>query len=96
MAHARQEVELRRSGVLAETLPAWDLSDLYAAPDAPEVQSDLERAAAVATTLADEFKGRLGDLDADALAEMIARYEQLEECLGRAMSYAQLLHAADT
>ena len=30
------------------------------------------------------------------LAEMIARYEQLEECLGRAMSYAQLLHAADT
>ena len=96
MAHARQEVELKRSGVPAETLPAWDLSDLYAAPDAPEVQSDLERAAAAATTLADEFKGRLGELDADALAEMIARYEQLEECLGRAMSYAQLLHAADT
>ena len=96
MAHARQEVEVKGPGVSAQTLPAWDLSDLYAAPDAPEVQSDLERAAAVATTLADEFKGRLGDLDADALAEMIARYEQLEECLGRAMSYAQLLHAADT
>jgi oligoendopeptidase F len=82
--------------VSVEALPAWDLSDLYAAPDAPEVQSDLERAAAAATALADEFKDRLGELDGDALAEMIARYEQLEEWLGRAMSYAQLLHAADT
>ena len=96
LAHPRQQVELKRSDIPAETLPAWDLSDLYAAPDAPEVQSDLERAAAAATALADEFKGRLGELDGDALAEMIARYEQLEECLGRAMSYAQLLHAADT
>ena len=30
------------------------------------------------------------------LAEMIERYEQIEERLGRAMSYAQLLHAANT
>jgi oligoendopeptidase F len=82
--------------VSVEALPAWDLSDLYAAPDAPEVQSDLERAAAAATALADEFKDRLGELDGNALAEMIARYEQLEEWLGRAMSYAQLLHAAET
>ena len=96
MAHSRQQVDLERSDVAAETLPRWDLSDLYAAPDAPEVQADLERAAADAVALADEFKGRLLEVEGDALAEMIARYEQLEETLGRAMSYAQLLHAADT
>jgi oligoendopeptidase F len=96
LAHSRQQVELEQSDVSAETLPAWDLSDLYAAPDAPEVQADLERAAEAATALADEFKGRLPEFDGDALAEMIARYEQLEETLGRAASYAQLLHAADT
>jgi oligoendopeptidase F len=96
LARTRQQVEVKPSDASAPTLPAWDLSDLYAAPDAPEVQSDLERAAAAATALADEFKGRLAELDGDALAEMVARYEQLEEWLGRTMSYAQLLHAADT
>jgi oligoendopeptidase F len=96
LARPRQQVELEQSEVAAETLPAWDLSDLYAAPDAPEVQADLERAAAAATALAEEFKGRLPELDGDALAKMIAHYEQIEETLGRAASYAQLLHAADT
>ena len=95
MAHPRQQVERMSSERAEEPLPAWDLSDLYAAPDSPQVEVDLERAAAAATALADQFKGRLGELDGDALAAMIARYEQLEESLGRAMSYAQLLHAAN-
>jgi oligoendopeptidase F len=82
--------------LVEQPLPTWDLGDLYAAPDSPDVEADLERAATVATALADEFKGRLGELDGDALGEVIARYEQLEEWLGRAMSYAQLLHAANT
>jgi oligoendopeptidase F len=77
-------------------LPEWDLSDLYAAPDAPEVRADLERADQAATALADDFKGRLGELSGDDLASLIARYEQIEEWLGRAASYAQLLHAANT
>jgi oligoendopeptidase F len=96
LARPRQQVEIKPSAAAAETLPVWDLSDLYAEPDAPEMQADLERAAAAATALADEFKGRLDALDGDALAAMIARYEQLEEWLGRAASYAQLLHAGDT
>ena len=96
MAHPRQQVERVSSDLVEQPLPAWDLSDLYPAPDSPEVEVDLERAAAAATAIAHEFKGRLGELDGDALAEMIARYEQLEEWLGRAMSYAQLLHAANT
>jgi oligoendopeptidase F len=96
MAYPRQQVERVSSEATEQPLPAWDLRDLYPAPDAPEVEADLERAAAAARALADEFKGRVGELDGDALAEMIARYEQLEEWLGRAMSYAQLLHAANT
>ena len=96
MAHPRQQVERMSSDVAEQPLPAWNLCDLYAAPDSPEVEADLERAAAAATALADEFKGQVSELDGDALAEMIARYEELEEWLGRAMSYAQLLHAANT
>jgi oligoendopeptidase F len=77
-------------------LPEWDLSDLYHAPDAPEVDADLRQAAADASALEAEFKGRLGELDGPALALLIERYERLEEQLGRVASYAQLLHAART
>ncbi len=77
-------------------LPEWDLSDLYPAPDALEVETDLGAALAAASALETEYKGRLGDLDGPALAALIERYEELEERLGRLASYAQLLHAAKT
>jgi oligoendopeptidase F len=95
MEQPRQRAE-RVEGDQAQQLPEWDLSDLYAAPDAPEVQTDLERADQAAMALADEFRGRLRELSGDDLAELIGRYEQIEEWLGRATSYAQLLHAANT
>jgi oligoendopeptidase F len=75
-------------------LPEWNLADLYPSRDAPEIAADLEQAAAEAGALHDEAKGRLASLGGDALASVIARYERLEETLGRLMSYAQLLHAA--
>ena len=77
-------------------LPEWDLSDLYSAPDAPEVDAELRAAAAAASALEADYKGKLGDLDGQALALLIQRYERLEEQLGRVASYAQLLHAAKT
>ena len=96
MEQARQRAERAEREQASQPLPEWDLSDLYAAPDAPEVQADLDAAEQAATALADEFKGRLGALSGDELAGLIARYEQIEERLGRAASYAQLLHAANT
>jgi oligoendopeptidase F len=77
-------------------LPEWDLGDLYASPDAPEVDRDLRAALEAARALQAEYKGRLGELDGAALAALIERYERLEEQLGRLASFAQLLHAART
>jgi oligoendopeptidase F len=77
-------------------LPEWDLSDLYPAPDAPAIEADLRAARAAAEALEREAKGRLAELDGEALAAVIERYERLEDQLGRVMSYAQLLHAART
>ena len=77
-------------------LPEWDLGDLYGAPTAPEVERDLAAALASAGALESDYKGRLAELDGDALATLIERFEQLEEQLGRVASYAQLLHAAKT
>ncbi len=76
-------------------LPAWDLSDLYRAPDDPALAADLDRAEADAKAFAERHAGQLGGLSGDGLAAAIAAYERIEEVLGRAMSYAQLIFAGD-
>ena len=41
-------------------LPEWDLSDLYAGLDSPEIKSDLERGDRDCAAFEQAFKGRLG------------------------------------
>ena len=47
------------------SMPEWDLSDLYTAPDAPEVQRDLKKAAKEATRIKSTYQGRLAALAKD-------------------------------
>ena len=77
------------------TLPEWDLSDLYGAMDAPEIDADLERASAAVKALNQSYAGKLATLDGDALAQGIRDYEELDEILSRLMSYAQLVYAGN-
>ena len=80
---------------LTKDLPTWNLADLYAGPDAPEVERDLKDAGAKATAFRQLYEGKLPSLSgADFLAAIIA-YEQIQEVLGRLMSYAQLLYSGD-
>jgi oligoendopeptidase F len=80
----------------AEQLPQWDLTDLYAGLESPEITADLERAEASATAFANAYAGRLAGLGSAKLAAAIAEYEQIEERLARLSSYAQLLFASDS
>ncbi len=79
----------------ATNLPVWDLSDLYASPDSPKLQADLDWADAAARAFKDRYTGKIGSSSGGALAEAIAEYERIEEVTGRVMSYAQLLFASD-
>ena len=76
-------------------LPEWDLTDLYAATDDPALKADLERAAGEAGAFEADYKGKIADLDGAGLASAIARYEALQEVMGRVGSYAQLLYAGN-
>jgi oligoendopeptidase F len=80
----------------AEVLPNWDLSDLYPAPDSPQVEADFAKAEQSARAFAAAHQGRLATLPGGALAAAISEYEQIEEVLGRLMSYAQLLFSGDS
>src|SRR5580698_4771270 len=84
------------SAATAEKLPSWDLSDLYPAPDSPEVQADLAAAERDAKAFAATYEGKLAELSGAALAGAIGDFQRIEEVLGRLVSYAQLLFAGDS
>ena len=94
-AQAGQGASAGATPAAAEALPSWDLSDLYAAPTDPQLTADLDRMEAEAAAFNAAHAGRLASLTGDALAAAIATYERIEEVLGRAMSYAQLVFSSD-
>jgi oligoendopeptidase F len=71
-------------------LPDWDLSDLYASPDASELKRDMDWLEGACASFAADYEGKLGTLDAPAMLEAVRRYERIEQVAGRIMSYAGL------
>jgi oligoendopeptidase F len=82
-------------GAAAQSLPTWNLGDLYSGPEAPEVARDLTEAGAQATAFREHYEGKLASLGGADFLAAIAAYERIQETLGRVMSYAQLLYAGD-
>ncbi|MBW1842696.1 MAG: M3 family oligoendopeptidase [Deltaproteobacteria bacterium] len=74
----------------------WDLSDLYAAPDDPAIEADLDRALAQSQAFAERHRGGVATLAAADLAAAIDELEVLNEPTVRAACYSQLLFSADT
>ena len=79
-----------------DDLPTWNLGDLYPAPDSPALIGDLDGVELRARAFADKYAGRLAGLSGAALAAAIGEFEQIEEVLGRVMSYAQLQFSGDS
>jgi oligoendopeptidase F len=91
MARSKAAAKTKDLGVL----PEWDLGDLYAGPEAPELKSDLDRSATEADAFRDRYQGKLASLSGDELGAAIATYERLGEIFHRAMSFASLYYAAN-
>ena len=82
-------------------LPEWNLSDLYAGIEAPEIARDLARMDAECVAFETDYKGRLAERAAKEdggrwLAEAVRRYEAIDDLAGRLGSYAGLVHAGDS
>jgi oligoendopeptidase F len=83
------------------SLPEWNLADLYSGAEAPELKTDLTTAERAADAMQERYAGRLATLldggkGGYALAQSVREFEQLNDLLGRIVSYASLLYAADT
>jgi len=71
-------------------LPEWDLSDLYAGEEAPELARDLDWLEAECAAFAADYEGKLASLDAQALLRCVHRNERISAIAGRIMSFAGL------
>ena len=84
----------------SDSLPEWNLNDLYEAPDSPALAADLADADRSADDFRNQYQGKLTALleagKGEDLAEAIRRYEALQELMGRLASYAYLYYAGDT
>ena len=78
-----------------QELPTWDLGDLYPAPDSPAVEADFAKAETGGEGVRRGTAGQAREHVGRRLAAAIGEYEQIEEILGRLMSYAQLLFSGD-
>ena len=78
-----------------DNLPEWDLTDLYHAPDSKKFEDDLKCADKLSQDFALRYKGNLANLSGEDLGQAIEDFEVIAEILGKTMSFAQLLYAAD-
>ena len=78
-------------------MPVWDLSDLYSAPNAPELAHDLARAERAAQAIKEQCQGKLAEIakDGDKLGTVIKSYEDLSDLMGKLASYAGLYYYAN-
>ncbi|GAA4504064.1 M3 family oligoendopeptidase [Gluconacetobacter tumulicola] len=94
--HPRQAADGGAPAGAVRDLPRWDLRDLYESPESDVLRTDLEQAESDAAAFAAAWKGRLAGAAPGEVAEAIGEYQRIDEVLGRAASYAQLLFAGDS
>src|SRR5215813_11755207 len=83
------------------TLPEWNLADLYGGTGALALKADLAKSERNAEAMHENYAGKLaaladGGRGSEALAKAVHEYEALSDLMGRIVSYASLLYAADT
>lgn len=75
---------------MSETLPEWDLSDLYEGLDDSRLANDIERLLADAGTFSSAYKGRIAGLATEEFAKAVLAYESLIAALERPGIYLSL------
>ena len=74
----------------------WDLADLYAGADDPQIDADLDVALADAERFAATHRGQLTEMTAARLCEAVDALETIHTHATRATVFSHLLFAADT
>ena len=82
--------ELGTSGV------SWNTGDLYSCYDVPQIEKDISSCQKEAAAINREYAGKVKDLGAKDLQNLVARLESLETLMGRLFTFAFLNFATQT
>ncbi len=74
----------------------WDLTDLFASPDDPQIEATLKRELERAQEFEARYKGKVGTLEPPAFAAMMRELGEYEESAAKPEVYAYMLHSQDT
>ena len=74
----------------------WNLSDLFASPDDPEIEATLTRELERAKRFEATYKSRVTTLEPKAFAAMMRDLAEYEESSAKPEVYAYMLHSQDT
>jgi len=91
-----RDVQTDAGGEPLGDLPTWNLDDLYAGPDTPELKRDWDWLEEACNRFAADFEGKLAELDGAGMLDCVLRYERIDSVGGRIMSYAGLRYYQNT
>ncbi|MCC5978268.1 MAG: M3 family oligoendopeptidase [Salinarimonas sp.] len=99
--HAPAEAPAKPASRDLGDLPEWNLGDLYPGMNSADFAADMQKVRADCAAFQEKWRGKLdglarGEGAAQALHDVIAEYEAIEDLLGRLMSYAGLVYSGDT
>ena len=83
---------------LNNNIPSWDLTDLYAGLDDPNLEEDLSCIVSDAISFEEKYKGKIAqsDVTVELLLEAIQAYEELMTNQYYPQAFAHLLFSTDT
>jgi oligoendopeptidase F len=93
MTHLRNiffDKDFTENGKYSGDLPEWDLTDLYKNVDCSEIDRDLNWLEKECKNFANEFEGKLAELNAIEFLACLRRSEKISNISGRLISYAGL------
>ncbi|HEV2140961.1 MAG TPA: M3 family oligoendopeptidase, partial [Candidatus Dormibacteraeota bacterium] len=74
----------------------WNLSDLFASPDDPEIEASLAHDLESARSFEERYRGKVATLEPDEFAVMMRELAEQEESAAKPEVYAYMLHSQDT
>lgn len=74
----------------------WDLSDLYASSNAPEIEADVETINTRLTAFDQTYRSKVAGLSAQEMLVALQEYEAIQEMVARIVVFAQLAWTTDT
>lgn len=77
------------------TPPRWDLSDLFSGTDDPAISQAFATATSEASALVSDYKGKVAELSAEQVRDLLTRYEHILQMAAKPVDFAFLRRMID-